>query len=109
VRHGASNRHHLAIGQRKVADAGFQVYGQSHAVGDGLRLAAHAAWIEQDRRAAAAQPVQRQIGGDVEIGDDTVIDVLMNGNDTGTDRLRRHFRTELVPEGHRAPPSSGRH
>ncbi len=89
VRHGASNRHHLAVGQRKIADAGLEVDGQSHAVGDGLCLAAHAARIEQGRRAAAAQPVQRQIGGDIEIGDDAVIDVLMNGDDTGTDRLRR--------------------
>ncbi len=108
MRHGAGNRHHLAVGQREIADPGLQVDGQPHAVGNRFCLATHPARIEQGRRAAAAQPVECQIGGDIEVGDDTVIDVLMNGDDAGADRLRRRFwrevlRCEVVAgEAHRA-------
>ena len=103
MRHGARNGDHLAVGQRQVADAGLEVDGQTHAIGDGLGLAAHARRIEECRRTAAAQPVQRQIGGDVEIGDDAVIDVLVHGDDTGADCLgRRVWREVEAGEMHRA-------
>ena len=99
----ARDRHHLAIGQRKVVDAGLEIDGQPHAVGDRLGLAAHAGRIEQQWRAIAAQPIERQIGGDVEISDDPVIDVLVNGDDAGADRFRRRVRREvLAGEAHGA-------
>ena len=61
-----------------------------------LTRPAHAAGIEEQRRAFAAQPVERQIGGDIEIGDDAVIDVLVHGDDAGADRLGRRVRREVL-------------
>ena len=64
---------------------------EPHAVGDFARLAANAARIEEQLRAGAVQPVERQIGRHVERQHHAVIDVLMHGHNAGAHRIGRRF------------------
>ena len=96
MRHGAGDRHHLAVGKRKVADLRVEIDVKSHAGGHFARLPADAARIEEELCAGAVQPVERQIGGDVERHDHAVIDVLVDRDDAGADRLCGRRRREIL-------------
>ena len=96
MRHGARDRHHLAVGERQVADLGVEVDVEPHARGDFARLVAHPARIEEKLRARAVQPVERQVGRDIERHDDAVIDVLVHGHDAGPDRFGGGGRRKVL-------------
>ena len=103
MRHGPRDRHHLPVRQREIADASLEVEGQPHAIGDRPGLGTDAGRLEQRRGALAAQPVERQVGGDVEIGHHAVIDVLVDGDDTGADGFGGRPGIEGLPgKPHRA-------
>ena len=81
MRHGAGDGDHLAVRKRKVVDLSVEIDVKSHAGGHFACLAAYAARIEEELCAGAVQPVERQIGGDVERDDHAVIDVLVHRDD----------------------------
>ena len=87
MRHGTRNRHHLAIRKCQVSDIGRKVDGKAHARGDRRRFATHPARIEKKPRTTPVQPIEREIGRHIEIGDDAVIDVLMHCDNASTDCL----------------------
>ncbi len=92
VRHGAGDRHHLPVGERQIVDISGKIYGEAHAGGNDGCLAPYPARVEEQARTAAVQPVEREVGRDVEVGNDAIIDVLVNRHHTSTDRLRRCCR-----------------
>ena len=74
-----------------------------------MRAATSRAWrriprgLKNSLAPGAVQPVERQIGGDVESDDHAVIDVLVHGDDAGADRLGRGgWRKVLAVERDRA-------
>ena len=66
-------------------------------------LAAHLAMIEEEAVLTTGEPVEHEVGGDVKVSHDAVIDVLMDGDDAGADRIGSRGRVErFAGQFHRA-------